>query len=177
MSLVVVCAYLLGGHLLTLPTPALGDPKLRRAVSARRSPSQWLALHVLYGDCGCSRRVVRHLARRGPTSLAREHVVIVDPRKGDLEDLREAGFTVERTEREALDAEFGVAAAPLLVIADASGAPRYIGGYTDRKRGPSIEDLAVLRSAQAGDTPEPLPLFGCAVNTTLARQVDPLGLR
>jgi hypothetical protein len=136
-----------------------------------------MMLHVLYGDCGCSRRVIRHLAARGPSALADERVVLVDPREGDRPGLERAGFSVEVTDRAGLHRSFAIEAAPLLVLARPEGDLAYVGGYTDRKRGPEIEDLALLRAAQRGRDPSALPLFGCAVNTQLARQVDPLGLR
>lgn len=175
--LIVICASLLGGHLLTLPVPAPDNPKLTSALAERRAADGWLMTHVLYGDCGCSRRVLRRLEQRGPTALADEHVLLVEPRDEDPKRLRQAGFRVETLERETLYDTFAVAAAPLLVIVQPSGQLNYVGGYTDRKRGPTIEDISLLRESQRGQRPEPRPLFGCAVNTTLARQVDPLGLR
>lgn len=178
VSLVVVCAYLLGGHLLTLPTPETDNPLLTEAIRIRRRQvDQWFALHVLYGDCGCSRRVFRHLSRRGPSSLAEEKVLLVGPHTGDVAELEEAGFSVEVTTSETLDEHFDISAAPLLALTHPSGTLRYVGGYTDRKRGPEIEDIDLIRAVRAGRQPPALPLFGCAVNTRLARQVDPLGLR
>lgn len=176
-GMTVISAYLLSGHLLTLPAPRVDDPILERAARLRQTQGEWLALHLLYADCGCSRRVVRHLERRGPSALAAERVVLVEPRPGDVERLEKAGFTVEEETREGLHQDFGAAAAPLLVLADPEGQLRYVGGYTDRKRGPDIEDLTLLHTVRDGGRPQPLPLFGCAVNTTLAQQVDPLGLR
>lgn len=177
-SLIVICAYLLGGHLLTLPTPDLDNPVLRGAIDARRqTPENWVMLHVLYGDCGCSRRVVHHLSERGPSGLAEERVIIVDPRPADLAELEGAGFAVELSSREALATAFAVRAAPILAIAAPDGTLRYVGGYTARKRGPDIADLALLHASRSGDDAEALPLFGCAVSRELAVQVDPLGLR
>lgn len=177
MAMVIICAYLLGGHLLTLPAPELDEPRLRAAMADRQPDGAWFVLHVLYGDCGCSRRVVRYLTARGPSDLCREHILLVEPKKGDKENLEKAGLTVEVLTRESLYRDFAISAAPLLVVANPEGDLRYVGGYTDRKRGPQIEDLRILRTAQNGQIPAKRPVFGCATNTRLAQTVDPLGLR
>lgn len=178
--MVTVCAYMLGGHLVTLPSPTPTSPRLTAAVAERRPEAAapgWTALHVLYGDCGCSRRVIRHLAERKPTALAHEHVVLVDPEDGDVERLERAGFPVEVMAVDALGPRLDVAAVPLYVLAEPTGELAYVGGYTDRKRGPDIEDLDILAELRAGQPVPSLPLFGCATNQALASQVDPLGLR
>lgn len=175
--LVTLCAYMLGGHFLTLPTPELDNPTLAAALKARSSSGAVAALHILYGDCGCSRRVLHHLRERGPSALAEETVVLVDPREGDVGALRGAGFPVEVVDASDLQRVFDVAAAPLLVVSDAAGALAYVGGYTDRKRGPDIADVRILAAVSQGEDPRALPLFGCAVNQTLAAKVDPFGLR
>ena len=181
MTLVVICAYMLTGHLLSLPTPELNNPKLHIAIHRRLEAIQdrdWLALHVLYGDCGCSRRVIRHLKRRGPSSLAEEWILLVKPKTNDLKSLESAGFNnIEVTTPHVLHNNFAISAAPLMVVAHTSGKIQYVGGYTERKRGPEIQDIQILQTIRAGNTPEKLPLFGCATNVELARKVDPLGLR
>jgi hypothetical protein len=77
---IVVCAYLLGGHLLTLPKPAQADPRLARALAALRAGEgrpRWIALHVLYEGCRCSRRVFDHLVARGASPAMAERVLLV----------------------------------------------------------------------------------------------------
>lgn len=177
LALVVVCAYLLAGHLLTLPSPQLDNPVLARALAERRPQPTWAVFHILYGDCGCSRRVIRHLEARGPSALAYERVVLVGPDEGDEARLLKRGFSVEAMAPAELLSSLDVAAAPLLVIQRPDGKLAYVGGYTDRKRGPSINDLTILSSVISGELAQPRPVFGCAVSAALAQQVDPLGLR
>lgn len=177
LVMITLCAYMLGGHLITLPTPDLDNPTLARAVTARRPEGAWGALHVLYGDCGCSRRVIRYLARRGPSALAHEHVVLVGPEPGDREALEGSGFPVELSDNQRLGEQFDIDAAPLFVVGAPDGSLRYVGGYTGRKRGPDIQDIRIIAAAIDGQAPPPLPLYGCAVNVELARTVDPLDLR
>lgn len=182
--LVVIGGYLLAGHLLTLPIPSPTDPKLVDGLKSlqvkfgHQAHENWTMVHVLYGSCGCSRRVIRHLARRGPTSLGAEYIMLVAPSDTDLMHLKNAGFSyIHIIEPQDLYTMYAIEAAPLFAILNPSSEVRYIGGYTNRKRGPEIEDITTLQAVRSGANVEALPLFGCATNARLAQDVDPLGLR
>jgi len=175
----VPCAYFLAGHLLTLPEPE--HEALERALTQalREQPVETglVAIHVLYSACGCSQRVLRLLERRPPDTEVEEWVWVVEPELGQLDAVRAAGFRARGISRAELVERFHVEAAPLFIVAEASGALRYVGGYTDRKRGPEIRDLDLMAAVGRGETPAPLPLFGCATSTRLQARIDPLGLK
>jgi hypothetical protein len=180
----VPSSYLLAGHLLTLPRPDQSEV-LRAALRDRRvpgNPDRWTALHVLYADCGCSRRILDHLLeRRALPGLDERIVLVLGEDETEAGALRPpalaAGFTFEVLTPEDLEARLGVESSPLLVIADPAGAARYVGGYTDRKRGPDIEDAAILARLRQGERVAPLPVFGCATSKKLQRKLDPLSLK
>ncbi len=180
LGLITICAYLLGGHLLTLPTPELANSQLQQALAQRKASSHstnYQALHVLYGTCGCSRRVLHKLLKRGSSSLVEERVVLINPREEDIIGLKDTGFAWEVATAQELEKDFAIQSAPLLVLAAPDGELRYVGGYTDRKRGPDIKDLDLIAAVRSGELPLALPVYGCAVNAELAQKVDPLGLR
>jgi hypothetical protein len=173
-------AYLLGGHTAALPTSVEGERAVERAVAGERWPAEtgrWLVLHVVYGRCGCSGRVLDALVARGPTAGVRERVVLVDGEPGDRARALAAGFAVTRVTPEALVARYRLESAPLFVVADPAGRLRYLGGYTERKRGPVLRDVAVVRALRRGDAVEALPVLGCAVSRRLRDLTDPLGVR
>jgi hypothetical protein len=187
-AVLVVCAYLLGGHVLTLPSPTSDNPRLANAVAALREPeasNRWIVLHVLYQDCRCSGRVLDHLLSRGAEAGARERIVFVRTRgsagEGDegaiTTRIAAAGFDLDVTSADQLASRYGIPAAPLLVVSDPAGKVRYVGGYTDRKQSPVIRDQEIMGRLRNGERVETLPVFGCAVSAELDRSVDPFGLR
>lgn len=180
-ALSVICAYFLGSHLLTLPVPSHDDPVLAAQLESRRTPAdqgRWQVLHVLYGECKCSRQVAEHILDRG--SLADdvvERVLFVGDDPEMTAAFQARGYAVETTTPDALNADWNVPAAPVMVVADPFGGLQYVGGYTDRKQGPDVRDLAILSSVRDQVSVPALPLFGCAVSRELAAAVDPLGIR
>jgi hypothetical protein len=187
-TVLVVCAYLLGGHVLTLPAPANDSVRLTSAFAAMRSPpaeERWMALHVLYKGCRCSTRVLEHLLARGAEVGTKEQIVLVrtGDDSGEADDaalgtrIRAAGFDLETLSTEELARRYGVEAAPLLVVSDPRGTVRYVGGYTDHKQSVVIRDHEILSALRGGGGVAALPVFGCAVSKELGQRVDPLGLR
>jgi hypothetical protein len=181
----VLCAYLLGAHLLSLPTPATNEPRLRAAVARARGAEgkgDWIAFHLLYRGCRCSRRVLEHLLERGPAPGYAETIVLVGDADGEGDEGDRAraaarGYRVEAIAAEALGPSYGVEAAPLLVVAAPSGEVRYVGGYSERKQGPLARGAGALARLAAGERVAPLPAFGCAVSERLRTAVDPFGVR
>jgi hypothetical protein len=184
MLCVVVGAYLLASHLLTLPTPAPADPALHQAIAARRHPEQrarWLVLHVVLDGCTCSQGVLDHLlADPRPSGVAERVVVVTEDRAGSAEliaAIPARGFDLDVVTPDQLVAAYHVEAAPLLVIVDPRDTVRYVGGYTLRKQAADIRDIAVIAAVRRGETVAPLPTFGCAVGRALRSTLDPLGVR
>lgn len=192
-ALIVITAGLMASHWVSLPRPAIGqtlniqpsDPPLD--VSTRsRFPIR--TLHVLYVDCPCSQRVLKHLLERTAVSQAHEQFVLVvnsqearDAEPGTVVRWREQavrqGFETELLTADELMQRYGVEASPLLLILDRHETVIYSGGYTQRKQGPAFQDVAIIDAALAGTPTDSLPLFGCAVSKRLQRIVDPLNLK
>ncbi|MES2641915.1 MAG: hypothetical protein V4850_20665 [Myxococcota bacterium] len=178
LAATVACASLLASHLLTLPTPGVDDPVLARAVAeARVEGSTWTVLHALSSECECSRRILAHLVSTPRPADVVETVLLVGA-PGDLPArLGARGFRFENVSAESLATRYAIPAVPLLVIAGPDGVVRYSGGYTERKQGPVIADLALLGRLRADASVDALPLFGCPINTQLSASLDPVGLR
>jgi hypothetical protein len=179
---VVVGAYLLASHLLTLPTPEAADPALQRAIAAQRHAGQrdrWLVLHVVFDDCGCSQRVLGHLlSTRRPAGIAERVVYVTEhPAEATTAAIPAHGFELDVVTPDQLAADYHIEAAPLLVIVDPHDTVRYAGGYTPRKQAADVRDLAVITAVLRGETVESLPAFGCAVGRSLRSTLDPLGVR
>jgi hypothetical protein len=175
---IVIGALLLARHLLTMPTPGVGDPVLRAAIHAQRRADQrgWLVLHVLYDACGCSARVLDHLLHTTRPSGIAERVVYIaeDPVVPTLRhELRARGFELDVVSPEQLRARYDLEAAPLLVIVDPTDDVRYLGGYTSRKQGADVRDLGVIAMTRLGLTVPALPAFGCAVGAALRARLNP----
>jgi hypothetical protein len=136
---VVACSTLAGSlavaHWVALPRPPTRDAALERAVrEARPAGARGVfALHVLYGSCRCSERILEHLRVRGPSTNAAELIALVGPRAGQAALAEARGFRVLTLTPRELVARFQLRAAPLLVVADGAHALRYVGGYTSRK--------------------------------------------
>jgi len=163
----VVMAALMASHWVALPAPERDDERLAR----------WRMHHALYAGCSCSRRVLEHVAARARSDEVDELVLLVGEDAEFERVCRDRNLRVERVSREQLEQRFGVEAAPPLVITDPSGAARYCGGYTDRKRGLAYQDLATLARLRASEQAPPLPVYGCGITDSLQAALDPLGLK
>jgi hypothetical protein len=176
--MLVAGSYLLAAHLLTLPEPDRADPVFAAAVAATPpADTGWRTLHFLFASCPCSRGVFDHLVSSDRPSGVTERLVLIDDDGSWAAEAAHAGYEVEALTAEQLYETYNVESAPLFVVVDPEGSPRFVGGYTDRKRGPVYHDLDVIDALLAGATTPDLPLFGCAVSRQLQRSVDPMALR
>jgi hypothetical protein len=172
----VPAVYQLAEHTLSLPMPV--PDKLQAAMMARHDAQRWTVVHVLYSECGCSKRVGDWLTERTPIEGAVERVIVVGDDHDELVTrLRVRGLDVEVTSAQDLVDHYGVVAAPLFVVSAPSGEVRYVGGYTEQKRGPVIRDRGIVEALERGERVEALPVLGCAVSKDLQRRVDPLALK
>ncbi len=176
---VVVSAFLLGFHETPLPRPTGDDaPRTAAGLSTLRADgTRWLAVHVLYGECGCSARVAEHLAARDPLTDVREHVLFIGRDPALRSKLEARGYGVDELDEADAESRFGLRAAPMLLVLDPDDTLRWSGGYTDAKRGPAIQDVAIIRGALAGAPLPEKPVFGCATAAELRARLDPLGLK
>jgi thioredoxin-related protein len=153
---------------------------LKTAIERSRTQAErgrWLLLHLLYARCRCSERILAHLTARKALPDAAERIVMVGADQALAQRARAAGYGVEQLSAEQLQQRYAFSAVPALAIVEPDGRIDYLGGYTERKQGPNVEDVLFYRRARAGARLAALPLFGCAVSQALRRQLDPLSLR
>jgi hypothetical protein len=170
-AMIGVGSSLLAKHVVALPQPQ--SSLLAPSINALRTPAergQWLAVHVLYSDCRCFQRIADHLAGTERPPGSSEMILWVGP-EAPARDLTER-FDVRHVSARDLST-FGVEAAPSLIVVDPNGSLRYAGGYTNRKQGPAIEDLRILKAIQSSTQVETLPLSGCAVSSRLKSKLSP----
>jgi hypothetical protein len=177
MILVVAC--LMVSHWVVLPHPKTTDQvwttQLNQTLGIHSE--QWTALHFLYGNCPCSRRILDHLVNRFPIDGCREKIVFIGEDREMTEAAGKRGYEVDEVTPEGLKTRYGVEAAPLLTVLDPSGNIRFAGGYTTHKQGPQIQDVNIIQQLIRRENVGELPLFGCAVSNELKSLVDPLGLK
>lgn len=151
-------AALMRPHWVPLPVP----PADQSPAAVPAGGDGWTALHILQAECGCSRRVLARLGERTPEPGVRERILWVNDGPDSGETFPD-GYEVERLTGTDLARQYRVAAVPVLVVLDPTGAARYRGGYTARKRGPDVRDLEIIRATHGGIPPVPLPVYGCTV--------------
>lgn len=176
MTCIVAC--LMVSHWVALPRPAVGsEVPLTRPLANGTDPAPYRVLHFLYADCPCSQRVLNHVLDRDPVPGVTERIVLISETDVITGAIRTCGYEADAVTPEELPERYGVESAPLMVIADRHGIVRYSGGYTSRKQGPDIQDVALITSVRDGKPTESFPVYGCAVSDTLKRLVDPLGIK
>ena len=178
--MIVIGASLMVSHWVPLPRPAVDDAAWSANLAdIRTDPAsgRWAVLHFLYTDCPCSRRVLEHVIEQPPREGVTERIVLIGSDAALTTRAEQQGYEVDRVSPEELKSKYGVEAAPLLVVSDPDGIPRYAGGYTSRKQGPDFQDRHIIADLMAGYDVKPLPLYGCAVSRRLQGIVDPLGLK
>ena len=181
----LVLSTLMTSHWIPLPTPDSADSRLHTGLSlllltdGGAAPSnQWTTYHVLYSGCRCSRQVFDYLAARLPGAGHRDVVLLVGGNDEELETVCAThAVPCLPLSQEQLEQQLGIESAPLFIATDPAGVPRYVGGYTDRKQSLDYRDLEVLARLQAGESVQPLPVFGCGVSTSLQDALDPFGIK
>ena len=167
----IVGAALLAKHVVALPVPS-SDEHLSRSLGALRIANergQWLAIHVLYAECRCSQRIVTHLLTSARPSGVHETVLWIG-QAAPPPELSER-FRVLPISNAQL-ARLGIVAAPMFVVLGPRDQIRYIGGYSERKQGPELDDLSILAAARHGKASATHPVFGCAANEQLRRRLS-----
>jgi hypothetical protein len=167
----LVGAALLAKHVVALPAPSADEHFARMLARLRRveDGDKWFAIHVLFAECRCSQRIAAHLLASARPGFLHELVLWTGSEAPSSE--LSARFRVQRVTPAEL-ARLGISAAPLMIIVDPKDHVRYVGGYSERKQGPALDDLQILASAREGRTVAVRPVFGCAVNERLQRQLS-----
>ena len=167
-------------HWVPLPAPSLAAQRPARALASlldAQGRAGWQRVHVLYADCGCSQRVLEDLLERAHGAASSDFLLLVGEADDQAARARAAGLPHARVTPAALEARFGLVAAPLLLVLDPERRLVYSGGHTDRKRGLDLRYEAISDRLEAGESVESLPAFGCAVSRELQQRLDPLGLK
>lgn len=176
----IMGAQTMAPHLLPFRAPEASSPR-DAALAALRPEgaprASWTAVHVFYGACACSGRILDHLATSPRPAGFVEVILWVGDSKPGLATVEARGFRVVHVEVEELARTFHVESVPLLVAIDPAGKTHYAGGYTARKQGPAILDVEILAQAREalrgrGGAPAALPLFGCGVSDRLREALD-----
>jgi hypothetical protein len=178
--MIVIGSSLMVGHWVPLPRPAVDDAAWSANLADIRTDEasgRWAVLHFLYAECPCSRRVLEHVIEQPPRDGVAERIILIGSDTALSARAERQGYEVDSVSPDELKSKYGVEAAPLLVVSDPDGTPRYAGGYTSRKQGPDFQDRHIIADLMAGHEVEPLPLYGCAVSQRLQGIVDPLGLK
>ena len=161
------------GLLMVNHTVAMPGPEDAELVAARLAElGDSAVVHVVAEGCSCTDRLFQHLLERGGKG---EHLVYVGSRPERVELARAAGYAVQTTDPEALARDWGLRAAPVLLVG--GGVVLYAGGYFRRPAALVPRTVEILTAVEAGEPPPGLPVFGCAVETELRRAADPLGLQ
>lgn len=180
--LLVVISSLMVGHWVSLPHPEMGEQLRIQTATSSGHGSEDLggavyAFHFLYGDCPCSRRVLKRVVAREPVTGARERIVFIGRDPELQRDAAAKGYAVDCVDPEQLQSKYGVESAPLLILTNENGEILYSGGYTSRKQGLDVQDVELISRVVAGEPVEGLPLYGCAVSRSLKAIIDPLNLK
>lgn len=166
------------GHWVTLPVPAIEDSDWSAHFASNESDADGLnAFHFLYGNCPCSMRILDDLLKHPSHCLVNETIVFIGETNRDAESARSLGYRVRYTTTQKLRRDFGVEAAPLLVVISYSSEPKYVGGYTARKQGLNSQHRDIISRCFRGESVAALPLYGCAVSSSLQDIVDPMRLK
>jgi len=178
--LMVVVGTLMVGHWYTLPKPDKGDAVLASALSELRGPEQataWMGVHVLYTECRCSQRVFDHLFSSKRIDALSEKILLVGADASIESRAIRSGFDVTVLTPAQLREQFALQSAPLLLVVNPAGEIVYSGGYTTRKQGPDIRDIAIITSLMQDNAAQELPLYGCGTSAELQSMLDPLGIK
>lgn len=189
----VICVALMLTHWVPLPAPSPNQPIAAIvpaaglqstslgsgwSVDTATGESPWRAYHFIYSQCPCSLRVMRHLANRQSLNDVSETIVYVGSEPPDAATLlRSNGYLFDVVSPQQLFSEYGVQSSPLMMIVDPQGMISYSGGYTSRKQGYAIQEPAIIEQVISGQAVDSLPVYGCAVSSSLRDLIDPLGLK
>lgn len=132
-----------------------------------------LIVHVLASDCSCTASLTRHLLQHGADG--NELIVYVGDDPKFQNSAEKAGYNFIPVSNQQLT-DLGLESAPVLAVFSERGELDYLGGYYDHPSASRPLNLSLLAEINAGDLPNPLPIFGCATSARLKSVFDPLGL-
>jgi hypothetical protein len=164
-AVVVVFGLLMVNHTVAMPSPTRLD-RIEHALLRDADPGTDHVVHVIFADCSCTDLLVDHLAARGPEPGRVEVVWFVGPKKPRHAALSAAGFPLVTLHADDLAERLDLRAAPVL-LAVHDGALAYAGGYFGTPAAVRPLDVGLLDAVARGERPDPLPVFGCAMDPAL----------
>ena len=167
-------------HFVAMPVPE--DYRLiEKNIPKLRQTDKWMLVHVIYKECSCTNSLVQSLISRGASKQQEEWVLYVGAEGSARDEIKSefvrAGYSFRLLSREVLSVEYGVEAAPLLLIFSADNKLKYGGGYFERPSVYRSKDQEIIKNLLSGNPVEALPLYGCAVSDRLQNAIDPLGMK
>lgn len=149
---------------------------LRKIEFLKSREGHWRTAHLMSGQCGCSKRVMKHLSIRKAKSNWNEVVLLIDGTEDLKEKMKVAGFDVVSLSGEEAYDKYHITSVPQMVVFNEKGQVKYSGGYSSARMSP-YEDQQIFENLKAGKTVEELPLFGCMNGQKMTKKIDPLGLK
>ena len=134
-------------------------------------------VHIIPQNRSCTENLLRHLIDRGLMQDIHERIIFVGESTKYANEIRRAGYLLELVSAESIERQYGIVAAPLLVVFAKMGALLYLGGYHTHAATIHPKDIELMRQINDGGQPEALPLYGCAISPELINAIDPPGVR
>ncbi|PYO03416.1 MAG: hypothetical protein DMD91_01030 [Candidatus Rokuibacteriota bacterium] len=163
-------------HMAAMPEPGDEAQLTRAMLTLRRGATTNFLVHVISAGCSCTDRLFAHLVERGRLPGSEELVLFVGEDPAKRQSAERAGFAFTTVSAAELADRYGLEAAPVLIAFDATGRLRYAGGYFAHPSTGSPLDEKIYAQLADAASPDPLPVFGCAVSARLQKSVDPLGI-
>lgn len=169
----------MAGHWITLPKPDLSNVQWPAQLTSKNpdGAASWNAFHFLYSDCPCSMRILDELVKHPPHPGVHETIFLIGESVTAADAAIRIGYSIKYTTPEKVEEEFGIEAAPLLIVRSDEQAVTYLGGYTSRRQSLNAQHREIISRCYAGDEVVSLPLYGCAVSAGLKDLVDPLRMK
>ncbi len=174
LAVSIPISYLTGYHTFAMEKEPLSD--LKKIEILKSKEGRWKVAHLMSGQCGCSKRVMKYLASRKAISDRNEVVVLIDGTDELKEKMKVTGFDVVSLNGEEAFDKYHITSVPQMVVFDEKGEIKYSGGYSSSRTSP-YEDQQIYENLKAGKTVEELPLFGCMNGQKITKKIDPLGLK
>jgi hypothetical protein len=163
-------------HMAPLPETSRETRTMRALLALRADPSKRFVVHVIAARCSCTERLFAHLAKRGRMADADEIVLFVGNDTQKEQTATHAEFRYATESDAELVASYALESAPVLFIFEERGRLGYAGGYFNHPATLTALDQDLYAKVVRGETPAPLPVYGCAVSEKLRDAVDPLGI-
>jgi len=170
-----VIGFLMVNHIIAMPLPDDYKRIQENMPQLRHSPG-WLIVHVIYQNCSCTNSLTSSLLESGSQPGVDESIIFVGDDEEFERRFKARGFYFKFETRASIADQFGIEAAPMLLIFSPDDRLKYGGGYFERPSVYRSMDQKYLTKLKKGEDVEALPLYGCPVSTRLQKIMDPFGI-